>query len=111
MSVQDDQAHTMSKAQKMKQSSGSSSTGIPLLSSFPYSRLSTDQIVDLFHVYQIKLGSQVKDCRSIIECIQQIDRSRFEQVVKTLLSQPRKDRQLVTLDLDILTNSEFPVVT
>ena len=108
--VKGDNEPILSKAQRRKQDSSSSHTGIQLLNSFPYSRLTVEQIVDLFRVYQISLGNNLDDCRIIIANIQQLDRARFEIVIKNLLSQPRKEHQLAVLDLQQLVVPETNVV-
>lgn len=99
-----------SKAQKRKQTSGSNNTGIQLLNSFSYSRLTVDHIVELFRVYQISLGTTLDDCKIIIASIQQMDQARFEIVIKNLLSQPRKEHQLAQLDLQQLVVTETNIV-
>lgn len=105
---QADPASTMSKAIKRKQTAtGSSHTSgsIPLLNTFFYSRLSLDQIVDLFQVYHIRLGTSTEDRKTLIEQIQLMDRCRFELVVKDLLYQTKIDSRPVTLDLVHLSSS------
>lgn len=103
---QDDTETVLSKAQKRKQANntGVSSSGNSLISRFPYARLDVDQIQALFQVYQIRLGSNMDDCRQIVTSIKQMDRAHFETLVKHKLSAPRLEQELVTLDLDTILN-------
>lgn len=92
MQAQVDQGTVMQKAQRRKQGESSSDSGIPLISRFPYSRLTGDQIIRLFSVYQITLGNSLTDSYNIIESIQQMDRCNFEVAIKNILgssSQPK----------------------
>lgn len=55
--AQDDPASTLSRAKKRKSGEGSSSSGMTLFNSFSYSRLTIEQIIRLFQVYQFQLLS------------------------------------------------------
>lgn len=50
-----DKAQKRAKAKVNKETSGS---GIPLLSCFPFSRLTLEEFENIFRVYNIKLGSK-----------------------------------------------------
>lgn len=78
----------LTKAKKRaqeKEDSSVSSAGIPLITNFSFNRLTTDQVVDLFRVYQIQLGHNSGDQILMINTIKHMDRPRFEILVKDLI--------------------------
>lgn len=102
MQAQGDADSIMSKARKRKAGEGSSSSGIPLISRFPYFRLTIEQVINLFNVYQIRLGNSVDDSHIIISSIRHMDRQHFELVIQQLLQDSKKSQQMVTLGLEQL---------
>ena len=108
MQAQEDQGTIMQKAQKRKQGASSSTTGMALVDRFPYSRLTVDQIIRLFKVYQINLGHSLDDSYTIIDSIQKMPRIQFESTIKNLLSAPScLQQQSVTLSLDHLRSHDI----
>lgn len=100
MHVKGDPDSVMNKAQKRKQGEGSSnSTCMTLISSFPYSRLTVEQVINLFQVYQIRLGHSLEDSQTIVSSIQHMDRCKFEVVIRQLLGVTRDTQQNATLRL------------
>lgn len=75
---------TLTKAVKRKTTTVSSS-GMALVTSFPYTRLTLEQIESLFQVYQLNLGRTVEERRHIISLLQTMNRNDFEQAIKALL--------------------------
>lgn len=103
MQAKGDEDSIMSKAKKRKAGTGSSSSsGILLISRFPYSRLTIEQIVNIFSVYQIRLGNSVDDSHIIISSIRHMDRHHFEVVIQQLMNDSRNSQQMVTLKLEQL---------
>lgn len=108
MQAQWDTDSVLKKAQKRKQGEGSSSlAGMSLVSSFLYSRLTLEQIISLFEVYQIRLGNSLDDSKSIITGIQHMDRSRFEVLIKHVMCVTRDTQQSTTLSLVDLENDSL----
>lgn len=111
--VQGGPVDIISKAKKRvrERGEGSSSTsGIPLVNSFPFRRLTLDQIVDLFRVYQIQLGNAEHDHVAIIQAIQQLDRAQFEKYVKELLDRTKSSKSLVVADIKTFQVTENSIV-
>lgn len=109
-----DPSSTMSKAVKRirdKDIGCSSSTGNPLLASFPYHRLTPDEVSDLFNVYQIQLGHSPSDRIPIIEAIQQMDRSNFDNIVSKILQSTKQEHTPIRLTLDILDSTAIIVTS
>lgn len=93
----------LTKAKKRAKERGEGSTtcsGNSLVTSFPYKRLTTSQILELFRVYNIQIGTDSTSSVGIIQAIQQLDRNKFEQVVKVLLDKTKAvpQNQLVVID-------------
>ena len=59
------------------------------MNTFPFRRLTIDQIVALFQVYHIHLGRSESDRIDIIQAIQKLDRDKFEIHVKELLDRAK----------------------
>lgn len=83
--------------------SSSGSAGIPLITNFPYNRLTIQQIVDLFRVYQIQLGATSQDQHTIIQALRDLGRPQFEKVIETIMSQTKS---INNNDLIVLRNIE-----
>lgn len=81
---------------------------MPIISRFPYTRLTVDQIISLFQVYQIKLGNCIEDSHLIIHSIRNMDRSNFQSTITQLLSSVRDTQQVATLSLDQLGLGKNP---
>lgn len=98
----------LTKAKKRAREKGDSSVtgaGIPLITNFPFNRLTTDQVVDLFRVYQIQLGHNSGDQILLINAIKHMDRSRFEILVKELIFRTKatsSDKFVVVDNVDII---------
>lgn len=93
----------LTKAKKRAKERGEGSTtcsGNSLVNSFPYKRLTTSQVLELFRVYNIQIGTYSTSSVGIIQAIQQLDRNKFEQVVKVLLDKTKAvpQNQLVVID-------------
>lgn len=100
ITVQGGPVSILGRAQKRARERGESShstSGIPLVSNFPFRRLSVEQIHDLFSVYHIQLGTNRQDSFHIISAIQQLERSQFETYIKLLL-QKAKDMSRVVVN-------------
>ena len=99
MHAKGDTDSVMNKAQKRKQGEGSSnSTGMTLISSFPYSRLTVEQVINIFQVYHIRLGHSLEDSQTIVSSIQHMDRCKFV-VIRQILGVTRDTQQNATLRL------------
>lgn len=85
MIAQGEQNSTMTKAVKRKETT-SSVSGISLITSFPYRRLTLEQIEALFQVYQLNLGHTLEERQTIIKLIQTMHRADFEKAIKALLA-------------------------
>lgn len=106
--TQGEPASTMTKAVKRK-GAAAPTTGLPLVTNFPYHRLTLDQIESLFQVYQITLGTTVDERKVLITMIQNMDRAQFETAIKAYLArdrtQPLKDF-LAQFSLQVVNTSD-----
>lgn len=98
-----DPSSAMSKAKKRvknKAAGNRSSSGIPLMNTFPYHRLSLEQVKNLFSIYQIQLGHNADEAAHIIHKIQHQERASFEEIILSLLDQTKSldPSQKVILD-------------
>lgn len=55
--------------------------GIPLVLNFPYTRLTTSEVVALFRAYNIRLGISNLQDEDIVRGIQNLDRVKFESLI------------------------------
>lgn len=78
------QTTVMKRAQKRKAEGSSTSGGNPLLDTFPYLRLTHDQVEQLFRIYNIVLGNSPQDRDVLIPAIQNMDRVQFESLLQSL---------------------------
>lgn len=101
----------LTKATKRAREKGEgsySASGIPLVNTFPYRRLTNDQVVELFRVYHIQLGSSEQDQMNIIHAIQNMTRDKFEIAIQGILLRTRsipQDQMVVVNQLDSGTTS------
>lgn len=98
------QVHTtqtpiMKRAQKRKAAGSTRTKGNPLLQSYPYNRLTIEQVNDLFRVYHIKLGTSPHERAVIIAAIKHMGRQQFEQVLLNLPSINNDQQGETTLSL------------
>lgn len=64
----------------------SGNTGIPLLTSFPYTRMTADEVADLFNAYSIRLGCEDLDAPTIVTALKELSRQEFEQLLRQAFS-------------------------
>lgn len=64
----------------------SATKGISLLSSFPYTRLTSYEVVELFKAYHIALGCGNLDAEHIISELTQLDRQAFDTLIMQAFS-------------------------
>ena len=93
----------LQKRARAREEGSSSQAGIPLLTSFPYRRLTLEQIDQLFQVYGIHLGHSNQDRLDIITAMQTLDRPQFEVVIKNLLQQTKSVDRVNKVILDRAT--------
>lgn len=94
----------LSRAQRRARGEGSGpSSGIPLVQSFPFSRLTTDQVLELFKVYHIQLGSSVDEHVRLITTIKAMDRDNFEIAITDILDRTKAIPSGQLLVVDTLT--------
>lgn len=96
----------LGKAKKRAREKGegsSSEAGIPLLTSFPYNRLTIEQIDSLFKIYNIQLGTDPQHMADIIKAFQIMDRTKFESVIRQLLDQTK---HISSIDQVIIQNTD-----
>lgn len=84
--VQMQHTHTpiLQRAQKRKTTGNSKPAGNPLLHHFPYTRLTVEQIIQLFQVYNITLGRNPQERELLILAIQKLNRQQFDSILTTL---------------------------
>lgn len=109
LQVNHTQTPIMKRAQKRKASSSAKYKGNPLLLSYPYNRLTLEQVNDLFRVYQIKLGNTPHEQAVIIAAIKQLGRNQFEQVLKNLAYSPKEADGSTSLSLSMLDEHNIVV--
>ncbi|KAF3320013.1 hypothetical protein FCM35_KLT22412 [Carex littledalei] len=96
----------LAKAQKLAQartSTASSSSGIPLLNSFPFTRLTDEEIEQLFQVYNIRFGLANLSKTDLIRAIQILSRAEFDKLISQAFDSLKKkpsDNQLVVIEQD-----------
>lgn len=103
----------LSKAKKRVRERGigsSSNSGIPLVNSFPFRRLTLEQIVELFRVYRIQLGHSNQDQVDIIQAIRSLDRTHFERYVKDLLASTKSIESVVVATIQTFQDKEISLV-
>lgn len=74
----------IAKAQKLAQVrdvAGSSSSGITLLTRFPFPRLTDEEIEQLFQVYNIRFGLANLDRHELVSAIQTLSRADFDRLI------------------------------
>lgn len=64
----------------------SASKGNSLLQSFPYSRLTSDEVLALFQAYSITLGTDSLDAVGVVEALKQLDRADFDNLLMQAFS-------------------------
>lgn len=74
---------------KGKEKGTSSGTGTALLDTFPFLRLSIEEIEQLFQVYGIHLGSAYISSTEIITALQSMDRNQFEKFLASVRPCPK----------------------
>lgn len=103
----------LGKAKKRIRAKGEGSTtqtSIPLVTSFPFRRLTIEQIDELFQIYHIHLGHHPKDKATIITTLQTMDRAKYELLIKDLLDQT-KSRDKVIVDKNFPASQVDTIVT
>lgn len=60
----------------------SANKDLPLLSNFPYSRLTEEEVASLFRAYNTRLGIDTLQIIDIFKAIKQLDRSDFDKLMK-----------------------------
>lgn len=96
----------MAKAQRLAQAkeiNALSSAGIPILTRFPFTRLTDEEIEQLFLVYNIKFGLAHLDRKTLVRAIQNLSRTEFDELIRNAfdsLRQKPNDTQLVVIEQD-----------
>lgn len=88
------------RARENGEGSSSTNTGNPLVINFPFRRLTIEQVVELFKVYHIQIGSNDETRVQLISAIQHMDRASFETVITDLMHRTKSvsQNQLVVVD-------------
>ena len=108
--AQADPSSTLTKAKKRarnKDAGNHSGTGIPLVTNFPYQRLTLEQISNLFRIYKIQLGKDADEATTMIQNIQKLRRASFETYLHSLID---KSKTLDTSQVLVLTPNDLPVI-
>lgn len=74
---------------KSKDKGATSGTGTALIDTFPFLRLTIEEIEQLFLVYGIRFGSDRISSSEIISALQSMDRSQFEQFLSSVRPCPK----------------------
>lgn len=77
-----------------------STRGILLLSCFPYSRLTEEEIAELFRAYHIRLGVNDLNTTQVVQAIRMLDRKQFEDLLRQVFESLRSHNSDYCLILD-----------
>lgn len=78
---------------------GGSSSGIPILSEFPYPSLSDQEIISLFEISGLKLGDSLDQKLTVVKHLRSLSRTRFQNACTEIISSRAPDAIAPILDI------------
>lgn len=87
----------------------SASKGNVLINNYPYSRLTTHEVANLFRAYRISLGIDTLQTPAIIRAIRELSRADFDSLITQALEslKQQSDSYCLVLDQDDVGNLRF----
>lgn len=78
---------------------GCSSSGIPILTEFPYPSLTDQEIISLFEISGLKLGDTLDQKLRVVKHLRTLSRARFQSTCTEVISSRAPDATIPILDI------------